>query len=516
MRPVMTARQMAECDRRAIEECGIPGLVLMENAGRGVAQAAEGLLGQVKGKEVAIFCGKGNNGGDGFVVARHLFNKGARVRLLLVGKKSEVKGDAAVNLRVAEKAGLRVEEVAGREHINDCGSTNLVIDALFGTGLQGRVQGIVAEVIEAINTIGAPIVAVDVPSGLNSDDGSILGVGVRATVTVTMAALKRGLLFSPGREHAGRVTVADIGMPAWLLRDKHLDTWQIESADVLQMLPQRAPNAYKNLCGVAVVVAGSTGMTGAAVLSAETVLRSGAGLAYLAVPASLNAVVEEKATEVISKPLTESASGHIGRGAVSQVAELFRQVHAVAIGPGLGTEQETVEAVWALVASCPHPLVVDADGLNALARKPDLLLRKTGRLVLTPHPGELARLTGQAREVIVSNPVDRAREWAQRWGEVLVLKGAPTVVATPAGQVYINSTGNAGMATAGSGDVLTGLITGLLAQGLSPEHAAVAGVYLHGLAGDLAREELGERGMLAGDIMRKVPAAFQHTERGWW
>lgn len=512
MRPVLTARQMAECDRRAIQEYGIPGVVLMENAGRAVAELAGQLLGKVARKRVAIFCGKGNNGGDGYVVARHLANSGAQVRLFLVGRRTEVKGDAATNLHIVEKMGLNLQEITTAEHIPDLRSTDLVIDALLGTGLQGPVHGILADVIEALNASRAPALAIDVPSGLDSDSGSILGVAIRATITGTMAALKRGLLFSPGREHAGVVKIIDIGMPQAVFDDELVNVWQVEAEDVRQVLPRRAPNAYKNQCGVALVVAGSTGMTGAAVLSAETVLRSGAGLAYLAIPASLNAIIEEKATEVISKPLAEVKPGHVGIAALEQIEELLQQVDAVAIGPGLGTEAETVEAVWAAVASCPRPLVVDADGLNALARKPELLLRRTGRVVLTPHPGELARLTGQAREAIVANPVDTAREWAERWGEVLVLKGAPTVVATPGGKVFINSTGNAGMATGGSGDVLTGLITGLLAQGLSPEHAAVSGVYLHGLAGDLARDELGERGMLAGDIMRQVPAALRRTE----
>ncbi len=512
MRAVVTGHQMATCDREAIERYGIPGVVLMENAGRGVARLAQELLGNVCGKRVAIFCGKGKNGGDGFVVARHLANGGAQVRVLLVGNRAEVKGDAAINLNIVEEMGLKVEEVTAAEHLPEGLDAELIVDALLGTGLQGPVQGLMAQVIGALNEYRAPILAVDVPSGVNADSGSIAGPAVRATCTATMAALKRGLLFSPAREHAGRVTVVDIGMPCQVLTPPKVDTWQVEAVDVAQMLPARAPNAYKNTCGLALVVAGSTGMTGAAVLSAETVLRAGAGLAYLVIPGSLNAIVEEKATEVISKPVAEAAPGHLGRAAVEQVKQMFAQVTAAAIGPGLGMDPETVEAVWALVGACPHPLVVDADGLNALARKPEILARKTGRLVLTPHPGELARLTGQSREAILSDPVETARAWAQRWGEVLVLKGAPTVVACPSGVVYINSTGNAGMATAGSGDVLTGLITGLLAQGLAPEQAAVAGVYLHGLAGDLARDELGERGMIAGDIMRHVPAALRLRE----
>lgn len=512
MRPVLTARQMAACDRQAIEQYGIPGVVLMENAGRGVVRVAEQLLGTTCGKRVAIFCGKGNNGGDGFVAARHLVNGGAEVRVLLVGRRAEVKGDAATNLRVLTNMGLVVEEVSKAEHVPDLGGMDLIVDALLGTGLQGPVQGFMEHVIDTVNATRAPIVAVDVPSGINADEGSVQGAAIRATATATMAALKRGLLFSPAREHAGRVSVIDIGMPAQLLAGGNVDTWQVTGCDVATMLPKRAPNAYKNLCGVALVVAGSTGMTGAAVLSAETVLRAGAGLAYLAIPSSLNAIVEEKATEVISKPVPETQPGYLGRAAAEQVKKLFAGVNAVAIGPGLGTEPETVEAVWEMVITCPHPLVVDADGLNALAKKTEILVRRTGRVVLTPHPGELARLTGQTRESIIRDPVSTARTWAQRWGEVLVLKGAPTVVAVPSGTVYINSTGNAGMATAGSGDVLTGLITGLLAQGLAPEQAAVAGVYLHGLAGDLARDELGERGMIAGDIMRHVPAALRDTE----
>jgi ADP-dependent NAD(P)H-hydrate dehydratase / NAD(P)H-hydrate epimerase len=514
---VAKAAEMREIDRKAIFEYGIPGPALMESAGSEVARKVAVLLGGVAGKRVCIFAGRGNNGGDGFVIARRLQNSGAGVKLFLLGNKEAVDGDARVYLDVLSRMdGEIIELVAERDWdkakiaaaFADC-----LVDALVGTGFHGEVSGQLAQVITLINSAGKPVVAVDIPSGVDADTGQIRTAAVRASHTVTFALPKPGLLFQPGASHAGEVTVADIGIPAVLLADSGIRQNLITAAYVRKVLPLRQPWAHKGSCGKVLVVAGSQGFTGAAALASSAAVRSGAGLVTLGVAASLQPVLAGKLTEVMTRSLPESAWGSLGLDAVPYIEKLAAESDVLAVGPGLGREAETAEAVRETVKTARCPLVLDADALNALAGYTDILLEPEALAVLTPHPGELSRLTGLPVEAVNADRLAAARQAATEWGSIVVLKGPGTVVAFPDGEVFINSTGNAGMATGGTGDVLTGVIAAFIAQGLSSHDAAVAGVYIHGLAGDIAARS-GMIGMTAGDLLQAIPAAIQSLQTG--
>lgn len=513
---VATAAEMRELDRRAMEVLGLSGIVLMENAGRSVVDAVERRWGSVGGKAVVVCCGKGNNGGDGFVIARHLANRGARVEVWLLALLNEVKGDAGVNLQVAQRGGVPVHELTDGGGILALRSrverADLVVDALLGTGLTGPAQGLTAEAIEAINGSGRPVVAVDLPSGLSSDLGELLGPTIKADLTVTFAALKRGLLLYPGALQAGTVEVGDLGIPSSLLNDG-LQVGFLTAGDITPLLPPRPPHAHKGTFGHLLVVAGSPGKTGAAAMASLSALRAGAGLVTLGHPRSLNGIFASKLLEVMTESLPETASQCLSLKAREPILELARRMDAVALGPGIGLEAETQGLVRELVRELPCPVVVDADGLSALAGHLGLLKEARGPRLLTPHPGEMARLLGSNVGSVEVDRIETVRTVATVHGAVFALKGARTVIAGPEGPVLVNSTGNAGMATAGSGDVLTGIIGAFLAQGLAPVDAMRGGVYIHGLAGDIAAEGLGQDGLIAGDIMAAIPQAFCRLRR---
>jgi len=507
MKVVVTAQQMAAMDKYTIGQVGIPGVVLMENAGRGITQVALFMLGEPKQKLVQIFCGSGNNGGDGYVVARHLLNLGVRVETFILSQREKIKGDAHTNLIILENMGHAptfIDHVPNRP----LNLPNLIVDAILGTGVTSPLQGLYAQAVEYINSLSVPVLAVDIPTGINADTGAIEGPAIKAAKTATMALLKRGLLFSPGREHAGQVEMVDISMPPSVAVRQSPKVFLLEKEDVVPWLPKRPPAAHKNQCGTVALIAGSRGFTGAAALAAEATLRTGAGLAYLCIPASLNIIFETKSTEVITWPFDDADMGYLHSHSFGEILSRIQTQKVVALGPGLGQHGKTVELVHLLLQNLDKPLVLDADGLNACASNPELIKNYPAELVLTPHPGELSRLIGASAKEITADPIEVARGISQAWKKVLVLKGGPTVVALPDGRVFINSTGNAGMATGGSGDVLTGIIAGLLAQGLGAEQAALASVYIHGLAGDLACASLGEMGMIAGDILQRVPQAI--------
>jgi NAD(P)H-hydrate epimerase len=351
-------------------------------------------------------------------------------------------------------------------------------------------------------------VYIDLPTGLETDTGTIHGGCVKATATVTMAHLKRGLLFSPGREHAGRIIVADIGIPKEVSQQSGVNCFQLNAKFIQKVLPERPLNIFKNRCGQVFLLAGSVGLTGAATLSSEAALRIGAGMAFLGVPNSLNLILEEKLTEVMTLPLPETETQSLSFAAQAQIAEKFEWTDVLAIGPGLTTHPDSVKLVKWVLEKFDKPIILDADALNCLKGETAALKKRAkGDLILTPHPGELSRIIGLSTKEILANPIEIARSTAQKFNVVLILKGAPTIIAAPDGCVFINSTGNPGMATAGMGDVLTGVVAGLVAQGLSPLDGALAGVYLHGYAGDLAKSELGEAGLLAGDVLRYLPQA---------
>jgi NAD(P)H-hydrate epimerase len=513
---VVTAAEMQALDRRATAEYGVPSLLLMENAGTETVREMLAAFPALPRLRVVIVCGRGNNGGDGFVVGRHLLNRGVTVETFLLARQEEVKGDARVNLEMLARMGAAPREITSTTGLATVApqvhSADVVVDALLGTGTQGPAKGLIGETIELLNRAGRPVVAVDIPSGLVADDPEAPGPAVRATLTVTFALPKPCLLLYPAAAHAGAVRIGDIGIPAALRRDPALRLGLLEVGDVASVFPRRDPAAHKGTFGHVLVIAGSVGKTGAAALASQGAQRVGAGLVTLAVPESLNDILEVKLTEVMTEPVPETEARTIGREALDRLLHLAEGKHSVAIGPGLGTHPSTHKLVQELLPALRIPIVLDADGINALAGQADLLKRAAAPLILTPHPGELARLLGVPRDEVLKRRIALAREVAGRFDVTVVLKMARTIIAAPRGEATIVPTGNPGMATGGTGDVLTGLIAGLLAQGVAPERAAQAGAYLHGLAGDLAAARLGQEAMLAGDLLLRVPEAIRRLK----
>jgi NAD(P)H-hydrate epimerase len=483
MRPVLTAGEMRAIDRRAMEEYKIPGLILMEHAAQAVAGAVRERFAPVR---TAVFAGTGNNGGDGWAVARLLRAAGWEVTVFHPGQGRDLPPDATANREMALRFGVPDrpwDEVLdgsglGREY-------GLVIDALLGTGFRGTVTGDYARLIEAINGSGLPVVAVDIPSGVEADTGRISGPAVRARVTVTFGRPKVGLMLFPGREAAGEVVVDTIGLPGALLAEPS-SFYTLEPGDAAALLPPRVPDSHKGTYGRLLVVGGSPGLTGAPVLAGLAALRCGTGLVTLGLREGL--ALPEKPPELMTAPWP---------------ALRWEDFQAVVMGPGLSRAADGQELLWRLLPA-EQPKVLDADALNLLAGEEGWWQRLRGPAVLTPHLGEMARLCGVSPETVRADRLDLAREKARQWGVILILKDAVTLVAPPEGPVYINPTGNSGLATGGTGDVLAGVIGGLLAQGLSPEKAAILGVYLHGAAGDLAAAEFGKAGMIAGDLLEKL------------
>ena len=462
---LVTSSQMRNIDKKTIEGIGIPGLELMEKAGKGVALAAKEMLGEVKKKKAAIFCGRGNNGGDGFVVGRYLSEWGAEVQFYLTAKTEEVKGDAKTNLEKAEKLGLPITEVLKKEEIPSKIEVDLIVDALFGTGFTGEITGYVKDIVELTNSSCAPVLSVDVPSGLHADTGEFTGPRIKAQRTVTMALPKMGHFFFPGKEMSGEVLVVDIGVPHHVVEEENINLNLMTEKEVKKMLPQRPKDAYKGTCGRVVLIAGSTGMTGAASLASLSSLRAGAGMAILGIPQTLNPILEIKLTEVMTKPLPDvRKKGALALRGLGEVRELLKWGDCCAIGPGLGQHSETIELVRRLVSKINIPTVIDADGLNAIAKDVSILKECQAPLILTPHIGELSRLNGVPIGKIAKDRIKYASDFAKEYNCVLVFKGAPTIISEPGGQTYVNPTGNAGMASAGSGDVLTGIMVGFLAQ----------------------------------------------------
>jgi len=507
----VTAQQMRNIDRRTIEGAGVPGLQLMERAGEGAARLAIDLLGDPQGKTVLHFCGRGNNGGDGFVIARLLSEAGARPVVYLAGAADQVGGDARENLERLQEMGIAIKEVGALEDVADPGGADLIVDALLGTGLSGPVRGLMADLIGLINRAGRPVLAVDIPSGVDADSGRILGSAVRADGTATMAFPKRGFFFSPARELIGQLAVVDIGVPDRAAEQEHLRTETLEKVDMAHLIPRRPADAHKGTFGKVLVIAGSTGMTGAAALASMAALRSGAGMVMLGLPESLNQIAEIKLTEVMTAPLPETEARSLSTAALERIEELLSWADVVALGPGLSRHPETFDLVHRLLPRLEHPTVVDADGLNAIARDPGVLARVKAPLVLTPHAGELARLSAIEIPVETGDRIAAIRSLAESHRLVSVFKGAPTLIAEPQGTLYINTTGNPGMSTAGTGDVLTGMIAGFLAQGCSPVDAARLGVFLHGLAGDVIAERMGEWSLVAGDLLDGIAEAIHRT-----
>jgi ADP-dependent NAD(P)H-hydrate dehydratase / NAD(P)H-hydrate epimerase len=510
---VGTAAMMREMDRQAIEDNQVPGLVLMENAGRG---AFDFLMDEFEPHRVTVFAGKGNNGGDGYVIARHLLNHGVAVEVMLLAAKEDIQGDARTNLEALLKMGGHVHAVRGMVGLDDnryeIARSDVLVDAILGTGLQSEVKGFYRQAIEFINGLAATnpelrVFAVDLPSGLNADTGQIMGAAVAADATATFGMIKTGQLSYPGARLCGNLALVDISLPRALYEG--VPYRLLNRARAAALLPERAEDAHKGSVGHGLVLAGSPGKTGAAVMAAESALRGGAGLVTLGGPAGLHAVLEAKTLEVMTEALPDTSEHQLGTAAVTRARELMTGMTAVALGPGIGRGPEVTAFVREVIASCSAPLVIDADGLNAAAEDVSVFKQKAGPVIVTPHPGEMARLTGTSTAAVLADRLNVALGFAREHGVVVVLKGAFTIVAGPDGRAGYNPTGNPGLATGGAGDVLSGVILGLLCQGLAPFDAATLGVYLHGLAADLAAEDGSEEGLIAGDVMEFLPEAFK-------
>ncbi|MEW6001766.1 MAG: NAD(P)H-hydrate dehydratase [Nitrospirota bacterium] len=523
---VVTSEEMRNIDKETIEGYGISGLVLMERAGLAVAYRIKEKFGC---RKVVVVAGSGNNGGDGLVVARNLHNEGWEVKVFLTSKPEDLKGDALVQYKTAAKFGIYIQPV--KELFDNYASIltghSIIVDALLGTGLSKNVSGILADVISSLNKSGLPIVSIDIPSGISSDNGHVMGVSVKADYTVTFGLPKRGHLLYPGAEHAGKFFVEDIGFPEKLLKSEGLKVDLLEKKNIASLIPERRRYSHKGNYGHILVVAGSKGKTGAALMAAKACLRSGAGLVTIGIPESLAGVFQSRVTEEMTLMLPEKGDGTLSEKASENILDfLDKMADLLAIGPGIGVSAETEKLMKNLIRNSRKPMVIDADGLNSLKGDREILKKAKVPFIITPHPGELARILNQRSEArsqkseaekqrgitiqdIEKDRINIAMSFAKETGTYLVLKGVPTIIASPEGRAFINSTGNPGMASGGTGDVLTGMISGFLGQGISPLDASIIGVYLHGLAGDIAASEKGEIPLIAGDIIDRIPSAFK-------
>jgi NAD(P)H-hydrate epimerase len=517
-----TGTQMQAVDREAIEVMGIPSLDLMERAGAGVAAAARVYAEDARGP-VVVACGRGNNGGDGLVAARLLAREGIDVQVWLAAEPEQFTGDAGANwdrmLAEAENLPGTIQVLPVGEDEVDTASiaeewrgASAIVDALLGTGVTGAPRPPLDSWITAMNVAGPPIVAVDIPSGVNAENGAVEGVAPLASVTVTMALPKRGLLLYPGREHTGCIQVVDIGIPPEAAANQEIGAEVLTHAWAMLTLPSRTLESHKGDYGRVVVIAGSAGMMGAGRLVSAAAYRAGAGLVRHAAPASLLAIAHSGYDEVMVAPLEDGGAGHFVPLSDNALLEVYEWADAIALGPGLGTAEGTANFLGqALSSEDPQlPMVIDADALNLLAEDPAQREGWAGPVVLTPHPGEAARLLETSNDDVVSDRFETARELARRYDAVIVLKGAPTVISAAEGRIALCPVGNPGMASGGTGDVLTGIITALLGQGLPALDASALAVYLHAFSADLAAMDLGVRSLMAQDLIRYLPAAFNH------
>jgi NAD(P)H-hydrate epimerase len=490
----------------------------MENAGLQVVDFLESHFEDLEDRRVLILCGKGNNGGDGLVAARHLHNRGYDLRLLLFGRKSEIKGESRTNLSILEKMAVEVREIpdirAWHEFLPELALHDLVLDALLGTGVQGALKGYLEEVIRDVNNASADRVAVDIPSGLNADSNEIPGICLNADATVTFACPKIPHVFLPAEEKVGEVFVADIGIPEEAVEAEGARLNLVDSEELAMYLPPRKVETHKGDYGHLLVVAGSKGKPGAARMVAEGAFRAGVGLVTVATPESVQPILAPQVMEMMTEPLPETREGTVSSKAGARVLKLLDGKGVLTLGPGLSTAAETQSFIREMVSETRIPLILDADGLNAFSGSPEFLSGKDRPLILTPHPGEMGRLLGISSAEVQKNRIAICQKFSTEHFCFLVLKGYRTLISDPEGNVWVNPTGNPGMATAGSGDVLTGILSGLVSQGIPILHAILLSVYLHGLSADLCATERGELPLMARDIIAHLPDAMSHLLKG--
>ncbi|MCX7793244.1 MAG: NAD(P)H-hydrate dehydratase [Thermodesulfovibrionales bacterium] len=500
---IVTSEEMHLIDKKTIQEYGISALNLMERAGRAVALRIKEFF---KKGNVMVIAGPGNNGGDGLVAARYLKKSGFNVKVCLLFDKDKLSPEAKIQLERLKKA--KIPFKVSRDLNKDDLRKVIIVDALFGTGLKREISGDLAQLVDKINSSGNPVVAVDIPSGISSDDGSVMGKAIRADLTVTFGLPKRGHILFPGAEYTGKLYVENIGFPEELLNAPFIKTELLTEDYIRALIPQRKRYSHKGTYGHVLIIAGSKGKTGACLMAARAALRSGAGLVTMGVPETLLSVFQSRVSDEMCLGLPDSGDGILRKEALKVISDFSeKKAQVIAIGPGMGVTEDTKEIMKGLLHSMNIPLVIDADGINCLEGL-TFLLKNKKQCVITPHPGEFSRLTGISREEIEKRRIELSSEFSLKYGVTTVLKGVPTVISHE-GYSYINTTGNPGMAKAGSGDVLTGIIAGLMAQGLSPLNASILGVYMHGLAGDIGSKEKGLWSLLASDIIEYIPGAFK-------
>ncbi|MBI4684165.1 MAG: NAD(P)H-hydrate dehydratase [Nitrospirae bacterium] len=522
---VVTSEEMREIDRKTIRDYGISGNVLMEMAGHAVAARIKELF---KTGKVIVLSGAGNNGGDGIVAARNLHNWGWDVKVILLAKQSKLSPDCLSQYRIAKKIGIAFDfrKKISKKDLHGA----IVIDAIFGTGLSKPVSGPIEKVISFVNKSESPVISVDIPSGISSDTGQILGEAVMADCTVTFGLPKRGHMLYPGFEFTGRLFIEDIGFPSGLLTSGRLKVELIEKKDASLLMPERPKYSNKTDYGHVLIIAGSKGKTGAALMCSRSCLRTGAGLVTVGVPESLMNIFQKRATEEMTMPLPDDGKGILSAKAIDNILEFSKKVDVITVGPGIGISDDTKKLARELILNSSVPLVIDADGINSIKDNIGILKKARSPVIITPHTGEMARLlqktvqslkfkvksseklqtlNSELQTLIEKDRINIAINFAKKTKTYLVLKGAPTIIAEPEGSAFINTTGNPGMASAGVGDVLTGIIAGLLGQGLNPLEASILGVFMHGLAGDISAGKKGEHSMIASDIIKEIPSAFK-------
>ncbi len=529
---VVTAEQIRELDRRAISEFGIPGVVLMENAGRAVVEVMQREYGDLRNKRIVVLCGTGNNGGDGFVIARHLRGIGAWPLVYLAGSAEAIKGDAKINYDALVKLGFNISNL---ESFPPNIGIDIIVDSLLGTGLKDAPREPYAQLIQSVNQYGLPVIAVDIPAGVDSNTGAVPGQAIYATHTVTFAYPKLGMYFSPGVDCLGKLHIAQIVLAGMRVDvETPYIAWTAEEAYLFRAeftFLKRAEEANKGDFGHVAVVAGSRNMAGAPSLVAHGAQRAGAGLVTVLTADSAQPIIAAKLNEQMTLPLPE-IDGAVSEAAFDKIAEFAEKATVLCVGPGMGQHPQTVALILRIVAEIRRPLVLDADGLNALALNPDKIekmLSDRGNdprwpLIITPHPGEAGRLLGTSAAAVQSNRLESLRELARKYHATVVLKGRYSLTGDASGKVIINTSGNPGMATGGSGDTLTGILGGLLAQAfasvkktdsaadISPFDITALGVLLHGMAGDIAAQQRGQVGLIASDIIEALPLALRRLE----
>jgi NAD(P)H-hydrate epimerase len=509
---VVTAEQMREMDRLTVQKYGVSSLTLMERAGAGIAAAILRRFGRAAKKGVLIVAGKGNNGGDGLVVARLLKKKRIPCEVALLARKDELSPDAAHNLSAYLKLKGKVVEITadGLELLGRrMSGKGLLVDAILGTGMKNEVRGFYAEAITLMNSSGLPIVAVDIPSGLDTDNGKPLGVSTQAEMTVSLGYPKLGQVIYPGLNYVGDLVVVDIGIDPRAVKEVAPQTELLDREEIRWLVPRREPDTHKGTYGHLLVVAGSRGKTGAAILACRAAMRMGAGLVTLAAPRSLNDIFASSLVEVMTEPLRDNDAEELEPLSDEEWRRLLERKNALLFGPGIGINETTRTTLCWLLRNLDLPWVIDADGLNNLALEIERLRDARTPPILTPHPGEMARLIGRETAAINRDRVGAAQYFAVQNRCHVVLKGARTVIATADGKVFINPTGNPGMASGGMGDVLAGMLAALLGQGFSPQDAMKLGVYLHGFVGDQVAAKKGAIGLIASDIIEGLPSGMR-------